>query len=228
MGVGVDVSPGVGLGNVLGADDDASMDEGPLDLPQPTIGDLLILGNYKNEPIQWRILDVETDHALLISEYLLDCLPFNETKYDDKKGYITWENCTLRTWLNKDFYNEAFAEVQQECILETPLKDANTQDHIFLLSVDEANDKKYFSSPEARIATPTKYAEEKYAKEDERYCEGRWWLRSHNADGFRAAIVRLKGGIFNYGYTVHTHIGVRPAMWVDLTASVKPPTVEID
>lgn len=62
------------------------------------------------------------------------------------------ENCSLREWLNEEFYNSAFSNSEKEQILsvtvpadKNPEYDTNsgndTEDKIFLLSVSEA--KKY-------------------------------------------------------------------------------------
>ena len=81
---------------------------------------------------------------MLISRYSLDCKPYN-TK--DKK--ITWAKCTLRTWLNKNFLNDAFSQKEQKAILTTKVDNSkkqgyqntdggsNTKDKVFLLSYTE-------------------------------------------------------------------------------------------
>ena len=114
-------------------------------------GDIVSFGSYEqdnnrsdgSEPIVWEVLDVEGDTALLISRYVLDCIPYNET---NKK--VTWETCTLRRWLNSDFYNEAFSGEDRSRIAVSHLKNENNQksgtkggndtdDMVFCLSVSE-------------------------------------------------------------------------------------------
>ena len=62
-------------------------------------------GNTKNgkEKIEWQVLEKKGNKALLISKKVLDVQPYNKEKKD-----ITWEKCTLRKWLNKDFIKESF------------------------------------------------------------------------------------------------------------------------
>ena len=51
---------------------------------------------FEYEPIKWRILSVdENNNALLLADKGLDCKPYNENEED-----VTWETCSLRTWLN--------------------------------------------------------------------------------------------------------------------------------
>lgn len=42
------------------------------------IGAKIVFGNYDNTPIEWRVLDIEDNKALLISQYALDCKRYNE------------------------------------------------------------------------------------------------------------------------------------------------------
>ncbi len=96
------------------------------------------------EPIEWEILSEEDGKMLLISLSILDSQPYDEDWSDD----ATWETCSLRTWLNNDFFNEAFSEVESDMILTTTLQNPNnpigglggndTEDKVFILSVNEA------------------------------------------------------------------------------------------
>ena len=63
-------------------------------------GDIIKFGKYPQDrngsksPIEWLVLDVKGNEALLISRYGLDCKP-----YDQKFTDTTWEDCDLRKWL---------------------------------------------------------------------------------------------------------------------------------
>lgn len=76
------------------------------------VGSFYTFGRYPQEmyggdtPIEWQVLDITNNDILLISRYGLDF-----RKYDDSYRHITWEQCTLRHWLNNTFYNEAFRAV---------------------------------------------------------------------------------------------------------------------
>ena len=81
----------------------------------------------------------------LVSKYALDCKPFNKTSTN-----VLWENCDLRSRMNTDFYNNAFSRDEQKMIETTRIvndvyPDSITEDHVFLLTSDEA--KKYFNTP---------------------------------------------------------------------------------
>ncbi len=50
---------------------------------------------FRYEPIKWRVIEVESDEAVLMADRQLDCAAYNETA----KG-VFWEDCTLRSFLN--------------------------------------------------------------------------------------------------------------------------------
>jgi hypothetical protein len=59
------------------------------------VGDIVRFGDY-----DWRVLDVQDDKALLLSEKIIEMREYNYDLVD-----ITWETCTLRKYLNESFYN---------------------------------------------------------------------------------------------------------------------------
>lgn len=193
------------------------------------------------EPIQWIVLDYEKEEnkALLLSRYGLEARPYNT-----ESVAITWENCTLRKWLNSEFLLSAFSAEEQAAILMTNVDNSasqgysewdmdggnNTRDQIFLLSYAEAN--QYLkvvyndrNNVKARVE-PTAYAiaqgamvSRNYKTADRKAC-GWWWLRSPG-DGwpFIVAIVSPGGKLRNRG--VYLGEGVaRPAMWVNLNSDI--------
>ena len=213
-------------------------------------GDIVTFGKYPQanetpEPIEWIMLDVvpKTENAdgriLLLSKYVLDAKPYNTEDVS-----ITWENSTLRTWLNGTFKTTAFTTSEQQQIAQTPLENPNnpyygtnggnaTSDYVFLLSLadalsqtnDVAGSGKYFSSDTERKALATKYAVDNGLYESTPsgvttctnvQCSMPWWLRSPGHDTDIAAFVDGVGYVSDcFGYPVgYTGIGVRPALWV--------------
>ena len=129
-------------------------------------GDTVILGSYEQdndlsngaEPIEWQVVGTRDGHTLLLSKYALDRKEYNESNATITPD-ITWEDCTLRSWLNNDFYNTAFSASDRKKIVtahnENPdsyelYKQQNpsygadggnaTDDKVFLLSWTEARD----------------------------------------------------------------------------------------
>ena len=195
------------------------------------VGNYVIFGNYPqtndvndNSPIEWLVLESDGETALLISRYALDCKPYNE-RYEA----TTWETCTLRGWLNSEFFNKAFSTEEKQYILQSdvsadknPKNSTNpgnaTKDNVFLLSIVEAN--KYFKSDDARKCAPTDYAIQQGAYTSDSYkVEGRracwWWLRSPGYYSILAAYVCTDGSIY-YDDVIYSSHPVRPCVRVRL------------
>ena len=152
-----------------------------------TTWDCVYFGKYKQnatfnkKPIEWRVLSVNGDDALLLAERALDRRPYG---YAYRGKYVedndcSWETSILRKWLNDttdstSFINIAFTEEEQKSIRETIVINDdgrydegeggnNTHDKIYLLSVVEATNRSYgFDNgereSETRQTKTTKYA----------------------------------------------------------------------
>ena len=191
-----------------------------------------------NTAIEWIVLQKEGNKALLISRYGLDAQPYNAEYTKD----VTWETCTLRTWLNDTFMNKAFTEEEQKAILTANVDNSsiqgysgwsthggnNTQDQIFLLSYAGTN--KYFdvtysddNNTKARVQ-PTAYAEKQgaYTSSSNKTADGDnagwWWLRSPG-DLQRGAALVSSAGSRDY-YVSYDSGCVRPALWVNLESGI--------
>ena len=212
-------------------------------------GKCIVFGHYPqtkdgkdNTPIEWLILERDGLNALVVSKYGLDAQPYNISCTD-----VTWEKCTLRTWLNDTFYNKAFSADEQAAILTTNVDNSksqcysgwntsggnNTQDKVFLLSYAEAN--KYFGveywqnngatdKVKSRVA-PTAYAIAQGAGKNSSYKTadgidaGWWWLRSPGPYPDRAAYV-LTDGSLHYSGVRGDSGSVRPALWVNIESKI--------
>ena len=101
----------------------------------PEAGDHVFFGHYEQdndlnngpEPIEWRVLEVKGNEMLLLSEYILDAQPFNE----EKAGNL-WESSSLRTWLNRDFIDNAFSNEGVAAIQLTKVDNSAKQGGYFV------------------------------------------------------------------------------------------------
>lgn len=80
---------------------------------EDTNGDGVADQNDEKMPIRWRILSRDGDDAYVIADQVLDAKPYNEERTD-----VTWETCSLRKWLNGEFYNNAFTAEEQGAVIE--------------------------------------------------------------------------------------------------------------
>lgn len=190
------------------------------------VGNIIEFGNYYmsnsniTSPIKWRILNIQDEKALITTEYGIEGIPF-----DQAPGFTTWEDSSIRMWLNYDFYNIAFTDDEKYAILSAELINSdntvyeydngpNTIDSIFLLSLYEANE--YFKKNEDRILYPTDLAISRGVFVSDNGATW-WWLRSSgNTPGY-AADVDYGGDVDSYGSDRFFSINaVRPTMWISL------------
>lgn len=195
--------------------------------PEIHVGDIISLGSYPQEssrssPIDWIVLDKVDGKLLIISQNALDC-----QKYNSRGTGTTWESCSLRQWLNGSFYNAAFNSEEQKQILTTTVTaDRNpqystdpghdTQDKLFLLSIDEAN--QYFGSNSERLCRATAYAVNQGAYVSSGSGGSWWWLRTPGSSSKDAASVNSDGSIdYDDGTVTSSRGTVRPAMWISVS-----------
>lgn len=198
------------------------------------VGDVVTYGHYEQdndaqngmEPIEWVVLDVQDEQALLLTKYAIDSRYYHPGERET--SYPTWAKSSIRAWLNSDFIDTAFTAEEQEAIVEVTLENASykknyggadTTDRVFFLSRAEVE--QYFPTQESRLCVPTAYALAQGAWESTKYtldgvnCTW-WWLRTPGYYRSCAASVRTVGTITSN--RVYDESGaVRPAIWLDLT-----------
>ena len=201
------------------------------------IGDVVAFGVFEQdrntdngpEPIQWRVLTIDHGSVLLLSEYVIDNLQYNEAK-----GDITWEDSTIRQWLNDTFYSDAFSPKEKKVIKTTKLDNSqdagnpkwnkilggnDTEDKVFLLSYSEVL--AYFEDYKSAVSTATSYAHKRGA--DEWFTDAcTWWLRSPGRVQYDGCFVTTKGKPDTS--SARDKRGIRPAIWVELASIAATPT----
>ena len=183
-------------------------------------------GNLENgpEPIEWVILDKGDDRMLLVSKYILDAQYYYEINTSEEG--IGWEDSTVRTWLNSDFYNTAFNDEEKKYIPLSKIISSwrntsiteETDDYVFLLSDDEV--KAYFSDALSQDMAKSRY-QDAFKCEQTEYAtqrgamKNRWMARSYKYSKY-----------YIYAYNAHgtyegvpdnpSNGGIRPAIWVNV------------
>lgn len=146
--------------------------------------DTVSFGTYQGQAISWLKLAEQDGKTLLVSEYVLDAVPYDNSAEQYQWSVqsprpqkdVQWADSSVRAWLNGEFLNAAFGADEKGAIAATTLTDTKnnvshtgataadpsihvadeTTDQVFLLSVAEA--KQYFANDAARLAHPTDYA----------------------------------------------------------------------
>ena len=79
------------------------------------VGDLLSMGKYNDKPIIWQVLSIskngQSKQLIMISKYALFQQPF------DNDGGQDWSDCSLRTYLNSEFYSASFTSSEKKYIV---------------------------------------------------------------------------------------------------------------
>lgn len=181
--------------------------------------------NNKSRPIKWMVLKKENNKALLLSAYSIDVKPYNSRV----KATVTWEMCTLRKWLNEDFYDIAFSEEEKKRIHLTEVDNSGdptnqttngnfTEDKVFLLSVLEA--KTLLSETIQRQMVWTPFARRKYNTLS--WISESWWLRSFGHYPDDASYINGYGEVLDHRYIPSAlNYGVCPALWIELVSENK-------
>ena len=197
---------------------------------------------YAIEPIVWWVLSNEDGRLLLLSEKALDAHEYHLTnapmdEWEDEES--TWENSTMRKWLNGDegiygdsgFINRAFSEEEQVAIMDTEVLNKvikaegirggnDTTDKIFLLSVAEVTTNAYGFAQDVEDSETRRAETTAYARNTGTGRVGAlsfWWLRSPGYSIHDAAIVLLNGYVSEYGEAIWAFRNfVRPALILDL------------
>ena len=226
-----------------------------IELEHAAVGDIVVFGAYEQdnnlsngkEAVEWIVLSIRGDRALLLSRYGLDAQPFNTENKE-----VTWKTCSLRKWLNYNFYEACFDNEEQNRIVSSTVRACknwkymqvnpgkNTRDNVFLLSTEEARKCPYFKNLEyeqhkygdelrndKRLCVATEYAKKNGAyvgKEGTSY----WWLRTPGPNRMHAAYINTDGSVFGGGMVFHNDRVVRPAIWVSVHPGTAADTTSPD
>lgn len=198
------------------------------------VGDKIVFGSY-----DWRVLDIKNDRALIITECIIEQRPYHEAYID-----TTWADCSLRKYLNGEFY-DAFSTVDKSRIIPVLNENPNnqwygtnggedTRDSFFLLSLDEVC--RCFGDSTEKLYNKGKNQRYWFERKDENnskrlaklqgseWCWW-WWLRSPGRVNIKAAYIwGTDGTIGIQGNNIlkgnisdgKCTGGVRPALWLKL------------
>ena len=190
---------------------------------------------FSYDPIEWDILTESSGKALIIANLILDSQDYypesSISSFSHNGGWgrpNNYELSAIRKFLNDNFYNTAFNELQKAFIETTTVDNSaastgqssnsnacnNTNDKMFLLSYREATT--CYTRSTDRQAKGSDYAK----------CQGLyvyssngnswWWLRSpHRITADFASDINGDGNITSL-QVGRTNYGVRPACWIIL------------
>lgn len=183
---------------------------------------------YKEEPIEWIVLNITDGKALLLSKEIIDGKTYNSTSAT-VNGYYgnNYVHSDVRKWLIEDFYNIAFTTTEQNAVIPTVLDNAatdskysseSTTDNIFLLSKSEAET--YACNYYSTTATDYAYSNGFEARTSTESCN-QWRLRTARSNYYEIYKVEIRWGKWTVYYNwyddeISTINGIRPAFYLDI------------
>ena len=200
---------------------------------------------FNVEPIRWRILSESDGNAFILCDSIIANHYYHHTSssttIDGQKVYANnYKYSDIRAWLNDEFYNTAFGDLQQALIQTTEVDNSaqstdsssnpyaceNTFDKVFLPSSREVITIEYgfessptFDTARQMITSDFSRATGAYMSTNSSYYgNGWWWLRSPYYDHSNyARSVNYNGGADYRGDVGSANHGVVPALNLTLS-----------
>ena len=167
------------------------------------VGDKIVFSQY-----EWLVLDIQNGAALIITKEIIEQRPYHDRYVD-----ITWSECSLRKYLNGEFYDK-FTATDQLRIMPVINKNPDnpwygttggedTKDNIFLLSLEEAVCK-YFGDSSALLHNRGAKQRYWFERKDENNSKRDaifkglgwwWWLRTPGRVSVKAVYIWGGSGV---------------------------------
>ena len=155
---------------------------------------------------QWKVLERQGNQITLILEQVDSQGLFFRAVYHDVQEPATWEESSLRSWLNGEILETLFDEEERSAMISVNLKETGDKqspgndqtekdaDYITILNMEQAETyKKILNSMKGKD----------------------YWLQDQGAEAGLAAFVSAAGDVMAYGYPVEAQMSVRPVIMVD-------------
>ena len=176
----------------------------------------------------WKVLDSRNGDVLLLAEDIITL-----GQYHDVFEKITWENSSVRKYLNETFLS-GFSSVESAQIKETAVENTGnhwfcttaanpTSDKVFLLSLEETvlylGDSGQLKNPSDKFFIDDNFNDVRKAVLKDG-SPSRWFLRTPgNSPDFAVTVTNggmicVTGDFVNRSSSRLFNVGIRPAMWV--------------
>ena len=188
---------------------------------------------FRCEPIEWKILSSSDGTHSLVSSKLLDAHCYHSSTssrtIDGKTIYANnYEHSDIRSWLNGDFYDSAFAlddSLIQTVTVDNSAETTNsatneyacndTQDKVYLLSYRDYTNVEYFADDASRECKPTDWAKANGAYYYSSSGTGFYWTRSpYSGSSFYVSCVDIDGDLQGSSIGNYSLGCVRPSLQI--------------
>lgn len=166
-------------------------------------GRSITLGTWDGKPIEWLVLKEEGLATLVISKDTI-----KKCHFDGNFSNSSWVHSWLRTYLNNDFYENAFTAEEKKKIVNAKLTDVgNAKDNVFILSENEVRTL-LSSENDEYTRRPAKSSGHLFWERNTR-CNYCCWTRTPDGN-------YVKNGYFDCwcSHSPSNYYQVRPAMWI--------------
>ncbi len=171
-------------------------------------GDTFFYGMYNGEMLEWQIITLQGNRVFAYTVDAVARMPYNSTN-----AAVTWSDCSLRRWLNGDFYNSTFTSEEKSRILNTAVNPGNngfdtdvssgpvTNDNVFLLTLEDVDN--YLM----HVNSSCNYDGSRI-----------WWWLSTPGECQNYAMYLGTNDYIHYDgeYVNDSDGGVRPAIWINV------------
>ncbi len=111
---------------------------GTVAISEAGIGDIISLGTYEQngmeadgmEPMRWKVLDIQDGKMLVIADRVIDSYCYNKTDSAEQTPGMTWQDCSVRQFLNGDFLDTCFTPEEAALIQTTHLTNPSSSDFL--------------------------------------------------------------------------------------------------
>jgi hypothetical protein len=160
------------------------------DIANIPAGALLRFGTYNGEPVDWIVLSKDGIYIEIVTMDVIAELPL-----DEDGEYGSWDDATLNSWLNSDFYEDAFDEDEKARIEAAHYYATEEEANVYLLSEEDLASNSYMLANNP--------------------ASGEFWLMSDTDGVDGTSDVSSEGGtLLPDGRAVDETCGVRPVMKV--------------
>ena len=180
---------------------------------------IITFGRYRGKDVEWLVLDENESGMLLLSRKVIEGKPFHE-----KNVKIYWKDCTLRQWMNTEFYNELFNAEEKKRVIKADLENYespeygakvlnHTEDYVFLLSTQEL-DKYFYRAIDVAAWYESYLTKKEILNISTERGTAHYWLRTSGKDPRWVTGVGYTGSLNDGGNSPETSAGIRPAIWL--------------
>lgn len=158
------------------------------------VGNIVSFGNYK-----WKIIEINKNGTLMICQDFKENHPFNR-----EWKSITWNQCSLRKWLNDEYLRSNFSLEEIKYIMNSK-NFTKVDDELFPGVSEETLDKVF-------IFDLNQYDNYKHLIDEN---ESQWMLRTTSpiyGNEYKFVITCEKNELFNWGVRVDYPIMIKPVL----------------